>query len=123
MAFARHLQPDRAEPVEHEAQLQPPAVLRLTIEPERRQKRRVAPGTGHAFSPRVGSTGREHRDRGLVSGQNDTDIFIEMVRGAPSLAAFSTIPARLGASKRLFATSDTSADLKRSVRPSTENVR
>ena len=50
-------------------------------------------------------------------------MFIEMVRGAPSHAAFSTIAARYEASRRLFATSDTSADLKRSDRPSTANVR
>ena len=58
-----------------------------------------------------------------ASGQNDTDMFIEIVRGAPSQAAFSTIAARYEASKRLFATSDTCAAPKRSVSDSTEKVR
>ena len=64
-----------------------------------------------------------HRIRQPAGGQNDTDMFIEIVRGAPSQAAFSTIAARYEVSKRLFATSDTCAAPKRSVSDSTEKVR
>ena len=77
------------------------------------------------FDARPGVVGqlRNTPTAGPVRGQNDTDMLIEMVRGAPSHAAFSTIAARYDASKRLFATSDTSADSKRSDKDSTENVR
>ena len=38
IAFARHLHPDRSEPAEQEAHLQPPSVPRLAIDPEGRQQ-------------------------------------------------------------------------------------
>ena len=92
---------------------------------------RLARRTGYG-NPQAVKTTRARLARGLeeqirirqpASGQNDTDMFIEIVRGAPSQAAFSTIAARYEASKRLFATSDTCADPKRSVSDSTEKVR
>ena len=103
------------------AVLRPPAGIALQRRPGNVERRpaHLALEARHGAKDTMAGKSR----RRWTTGQNDTDMFIEIVRGAPSHAAFSTIAARYEASKRLLATSDTSADWKRSVRPSTENVR
>ena len=47
--------------------------------------------------------------------QNDTVVVMDMVRGAPSHAAFSVIADRYGVSSRLFTTIENSVDRNRSL--------
>ena len=59
---------------------------------------------------------------GRVVRQNETVAVIEIVRGAPSHAAFSVMADRYALSSRLFATIENSTDRSRSLNDSPEKL-
>ena len=80
-------------------------------------KRSVRPMSAWSASLRLGAV------EAALSGQNDTVIVDEMVRGAPRKAPWPVIDARYRLSRRLFATSDSSRPVRRSLTASRAKVR